>query len=139
MPRRLLVSTDRGARWQVVPRPKKRTIRDASFVSPSVGYVLDVGGRLWRTRDRGRHWTELLGVGTRRAYRVTFTDARNGWLALGFFGREGAGHVLRTSDGGERWRPQLVSPERIQALDSSGGTAYALAGDELALRDDERR
>lgn len=127
-PKHLLVSTNGGAGWRALRRPKKRTIRDASFTSVAVGYVLDVRGRLWRTRNAGRNWTELQGVGTRRAYRVTFTDARNGWLAVGSFGRDGAGFVLRTSDGGERWRPQLVSAERIGALDSSGGTAYALAG-----------
>ncbi len=127
-PKHLLVSTNGGAGWRALPRPKKRTIRDASFTSAAVGYVLDVRGRLWRTRNGGRNWAELLGVGTRRAYRVTFTDARNGWLAVGSFGRDAAGFVLRTGDGGETWRPQLVSFERIEALDSSAGTAYALAG-----------
>jgi photosystem II stability/assembly factor-like uncharacterized protein len=127
-PARLLVSTDGGARWRVLRHPRRRTIRDVSFVSAAVGYVLDTRGRLWRTRDAGRHWTELLGIGSSRAFRVSFTDARNGWLAVGLFGRDRAGYVLRTSDGGERWRPQLLGFERIQALDSSGGTGFALAG-----------
>jgi photosystem II stability/assembly factor-like uncharacterized protein len=127
-PKHLLASSNSGAGWRRLAAPRKRTIRDASFVSASVGYVLDVRGRLWRTSDAGRHWKELLGVGSLGAYRVTFTDARNGWLAVGSFGRTAAGFVLRTSDGGERWRPQLVSAERVDALDSAGGTGYALSG-----------
>jgi photosystem II stability/assembly factor-like uncharacterized protein len=127
-PRHLLVSTDRGSSWRALSRPKRRTIRDASFASAAVGYVLDGGGRLWRTRNGGRTWAELESLGTHRGYRLAFADARNGYVAVASFARQGGGYVLRTSDGGERWRPQLVGLEAIETVETSAGTAYALAG-----------
>ena len=125
---RLLVSTNGGASWRVLKRPRKRTIRDASFVSAAVGYVLDARGSVWRTRNGGRNWVELESLGASRAYRLAFTDARNGYVAVASFARQGGGFVLRTGDGGERWRPQLVSFEPLAAVETAGGTAYALAG-----------
>ena len=38
-------------------------VNDVDFVSPTVGYVLDDGGRLYRTSNGGRNWTEMLGLG----------------------------------------------------------------------------
>jgi hypothetical protein len=60
--------------------------------------------------------------------RVAFADARNGYVVVPRVGREAHGFVMRTSDGGASWRPQLVSPAFVQDLDLTGGTAYALAG-----------
>jgi photosystem II stability/assembly factor-like uncharacterized protein len=109
-------------------RPKKRMILDASFVSARVGYVLDGRGSLWRTTNGGRTWAELEGVGTNRFLRFAFADARNGYVAVSSFARRDGGYILRTSDGGVRWRPQLVGSEPVEVIETSGGTAYALAG-----------
>jgi photosystem II stability/assembly factor-like uncharacterized protein len=126
-PKRLLVSRDAGASWRALRRPPRSTIAEASFVSASVGYVLDGGGRLWRTRDGGRNWVELESLGTRWAHGLTFADARNGYVAVASFARHRAGYVLHTNDGGAHWRPQLVGPDLLGAVKTSGGTAYALA------------
>ena len=100
----------------------------ASFVSARVGYVLDGAGALWRTRNGGRTWTGLESLGTNRFLHFAFADARNGYVAVSTFARRDGGYVLRTSDGGVRWRPQLVGSEPVDAIETSGGTAYALAG-----------
>jgi hypothetical protein len=129
--RRLIVSTNAGVRWQRVPLPKKRGIADAAFISSRVGYVLDTGERIWRTTNRGKKWTEIDSLGSNNGYALDFSDARQGYVAVAGFGSvpENGGVVLRTSDGGKSWHPQLVSPQRIKQVSTTRGTDYVLAGE----------
>lgn len=126
-PGRLLFSPNGGLSWRRLRLPSRRGVHDVSFVSASTGYLLDRAGRLWRTTSGGRAWTELVAVG-RRVFEVDFSDARNGYATIGRFGRRSHGFVMRTSDGGASWRPQLISPVPVREVDTSGGTAYALSG-----------
>ena len=106
-------------------RPSR--IHDISFVSTQTGYLVDVSFRLWKTTNAGRTWTEPVSTG-RPMTQVDFADARNGYVVVPRVGLEARGFVLRTSDGGASWRPQLVSPAFVRGVDMAGGTAYALAG-----------
>jgi len=124
---RLLYSPNGGLTWRRLRRPTTSRINDISFVSTQTGYLVDVSFRLWRTTNAGRTWTELHSTGA-PVTRVEFSDARNGYALVPRFGRQTYGFVLRTTDGGASWRPQLVSPSFIRDLDAAGGTAYALAG-----------
>jgi photosystem II stability/assembly factor-like uncharacterized protein len=100
-------------------------------VTPRRGYVLNKGGRVWRTVNGGKTWSELRATGSGGAYAMAWGDAQNGYLALRRFGSErSAGYVLRTSDGGRSWRPQLVAPNAIRGtglLATGAQTAFALA------------
>jgi photosystem II stability/assembly factor-like uncharacterized protein len=115
------------------PGGKRAQIRDVDFVTQRRGYVLNKGGRLWRTLNGGKDWNELpaIGAGGAGLYAMAWADARNGYLALRRFGRErAAGYVLRTSDGGRSWRPQLVAPNALRGaglLALDGATAFAIA------------
>jgi photosystem II stability/assembly factor-like uncharacterized protein len=124
---RLLFSPNGGLTWRPLRRPTKSRIHDISFVSTQTGYLVDVSFRLWKTTNAGRTWTELISTG-RPMTQVDFADARNGYVVVPRVGLEARGFVLRTSDGGASWRPQLVSPEFVRDVDMAGGTAYALAG-----------
>jgi photosystem II stability/assembly factor-like uncharacterized protein len=125
---RLLVSANRGLSWRRVRLPKKVAIREVSFVSIAAGYLLDTGGNVWRTTNEGRRWTKLESLG-RRVVEIDFSDARRGHAVIYGFGRGSAGgFVLRTSDGGRSWHPQLVSPAPVSALAAAGGTSYLFAG-----------
>lgn len=127
--RRLLVSPNRGLSWRRVRLPKNVGIREVSFVSIATGYLLDTGGNVWRTTNEGRRWTRLESLG-RRVAEIDFSDARHGHAVISGFGRGSAGgFLLRTSDAGRTWRPQLVSPAPISGLAAAGGTSYALAAD----------
>jgi photosystem II stability/assembly factor-like uncharacterized protein len=126
-PARLLFSPNGGLSWRPVRLPAKRGVLEVSFVSAGTGYLLDRTGRIWRTTNGGRAWTELLALG-RRAIEIDFSDARNGYATIGAFGRRPYGFVMRTSDGGASWRPQLISPVPVRQVDTAAGTAYALAG-----------
>ena len=124
---RLLFSPNGGLSWRRLRRPTTSRIHDISFVSTQTGYLVDVSFRLWKTTNAGRTWTELLSTG-RPMTQVAFADARNGYVVVPRVGLEAHGFVLRTSDGGASWRPQLVSPAFVRDVDMAGGTAYALAG-----------
>jgi photosystem II stability/assembly factor-like uncharacterized protein len=127
------VSTDGGASWRAIKGPKKQAIREVDFVSPQTGFLLDLRGRLWKTTNAGRKWGLLNTAGT-TGYLIDFTDAANGYMAATarsyIQGGPGAdSNVLRTSDGGLSWRPQLVSLDELRAIESAGGTDYALVGE----------
>ena len=131
--RAIASSTDGGSSWRAIKAPKKQRIRDLDFVSAQTGFLLDQLGRLWKTTNTGREWGLLNTAGT-GGYLIDFTDDANGYMtgsARGYIGRnaEVDTSVLRTSDGGLSWRPQLVSLDGIRALDSAGGTDYALGGE----------
>jgi photosystem II stability/assembly factor-like uncharacterized protein len=133
----LIVSSDLGASWRKVkgPGPSAR-YRKVDFLTGKLGFALLENGRLFKTRNGGRKWTELIATGTARGYDLSFGDARDGFLSVDAFGRTGSSAwVLRTSDGGVTWRPQLIGPE---PLDRGGivapdpSTAFGLAaGSEL--------
>jgi photosystem II stability/assembly factor-like uncharacterized protein len=126
----IAVSSDGGNTWRAVKRPRKQAIRDLDFVSPKVGFLLDQRGRLWKTTNAGRKWGQLNTTGA-SGYLIEFADARDGYLAIpgGFAQGPLVGIVLRTSDGGSTWRPQLLNREVIRTVESAGGTDYALAGE----------
>ncbi|MEA2374186.1 MAG: hypothetical protein QOD53_649, partial [Thermoleophilaceae bacterium] len=129
----IAASKDGGQHWRSIKRPSRRGVLQVDFVDSKVGYVLASDGRVWRTAKGGRKWSELRGTGTSRAYALSFGDARNGWLAMRDFAGSGAGQgwVLRTSDGGRSWRPQLIDSESVNVRGlaaTSNSTGFALTG-----------
>jgi photosystem II stability/assembly factor-like uncharacterized protein len=127
-PKALFVSRDAGVSWKPV-RPPYRNVpyRKVDFVTRNVGFAVLESGRLFRTANGGNRWREVLSTGSRDLIDITFPDARNGFLATK---RYPGGTVLRTTDGGTTWHPQLVSDV---ALDRGGlvapdaNTAFAKA------------
>lgn len=135
-PRALLVSGDGGATWRALKRPTKKPLRTVDFVTGRSGYAVDSDGRMFRTRDGGRRWSELLGIGGNSPTSLSFADGVNGWATVFGFGETRAGYVLRTDDGGASWRPQLISRRQLPIggfgesfLAATGArSAVALAG-----------
>jgi photosystem II stability/assembly factor-like uncharacterized protein len=121
-------STDGGKRWTKLRLPSSRTsVVDVDFVTANSGWLLAAGGRLFSTRNAGRRWTEALALGDSRAQDISFGPARAGWVTVG---DRGAGYVLRTSNGGKTFSPQLVSKQGLTPgglLATSGSAAVALA------------
>ena len=136
--RTILTSSNAGVSWSPVKLPATRSghrkrpvsIRDASFTSATSGFVLDGAGRLWATQSRGRSWKEISSTGTADGLGVSFANPASGFLSVaGFGGSSGEAFLLRTSDGGQTWRPQLISSGVVGA----GGVASPSAGDAYAL------
>jgi photosystem II stability/assembly factor-like uncharacterized protein len=124
-PTSLFASRDGGTTWKKLGRPDHRPFAEVDFVGPRVGFALGKGGRVWRTRNRGRSWRELLAAGTDGGIELAFSSDRAGYLASNdlFFakGDRRPDYVLRTDNGGQSWRPQLVSGSRdISGLVSTG-------------------
>jgi photosystem II stability/assembly factor-like uncharacterized protein len=118
-------SIDRGVHWTAVKKPKKRAIADLDFVGRNTGYLLDSRGALWKTTNGGRLWRQL-AVGA-PGYAVEFSNGLNGYVAVRGFGSIRAGVVMRTTDGGRSWHPQLVSRAEVTRLEATGSVDYALA------------
>src|SRR4051794_14094856 len=130
----LIMSDLKAGKFKVIKRPggkKGPAIQSADFITGRIGYVLSQDGRLWTTRNAGKRWTELRGTGTTGAYDMAWGDARNGYLAVTRFGSNSRfGFLLRTSDAGKSWRPQLVAPTNIRVnglVATASNTAFALA------------
>ena len=122
----MLMSVNGGRRWRKVRRPsKKRAIGAVDFVSSRAGFLLDDTGRVFVTRNRGKRWSELLGVGSSNVDGLAFADSKHGWLVLDGYRGDRGGWVLRTDDGGKSFRPQLVSDSQL--IGRSLGTPTLLA------------
>jgi photosystem II stability/assembly factor-like uncharacterized protein len=122
-PRALMISGD-GTRWRELRTPAGGRILSADFVTAKVGYLVRSDGDVFSTATGGRSWKLLTGVGRDDVGRVSFGDARHGFLMLAT--DSGLGGVLRTSDGGRTWRPQVLGPEplaAVLALGAEGGAA----------------
>jgi photosystem II stability/assembly factor-like uncharacterized protein len=127
----LAVSTN-GTKWKRLLRPSRFSLNRVDFVSNKVGFALDVDGRVWKTTNQGRKWTESLALGTSAGYDMAFSDANKGWITIDAFGTLfERGIVLRTTDSGKTWRPQLIGNLAIQAR---GLVAFADTGLALANR-----
>ena len=104
-------------------------IDQVDFVNAKSGYLEGDGGRLFRTTNTGKSWTELFSAGTTRLADLAFGSASKGYLVS----REGSGPstILRTSDSGATWAPQVVVSDPIGAGGIATGpdaTDYLLAG-----------
>jgi photosystem II stability/assembly factor-like uncharacterized protein len=137
-PTSLYTSRDGGTTWRKLGRPDHRPLAEVDFIAPRVGFALGKGGRVWRTRNRGRSWRELLAAGTDGGIDLAFSNEREGYLAANdlFFakGDRRPDYVLRTVDGGQSWRPQLVSGSRdINSILTTGESIDILlaGGDEF--------
>jgi photosystem II stability/assembly factor-like uncharacterized protein len=140
--RALIASSNGGASWTALRLPltnkkgKSRVaIRSASFVNASTGMLLDTRGRVWRTHNGGRSWSELLSAGTSGATSVTLSDPQHAFLTIGAFGPDASNaYVLHTADAGATWNPQLISAGQVLpgALVAEGASnAYALVEAQL--------
>lgn len=121
-------SSNNGSSWTKVALPKKVKISQVDFASASTGYLRDTGGRIWRTSNTGRSWSLVASTGTSRTYGMSFSSASTGFLIMSRFGQtSGAGYVLRTTDSGKTWNPQLVWNETFNANGIlAGATSYGL-------------
>lgn len=132
----LVRSADAGRTWRAIRLPteirRKRSRIDVSrvdFVSGSTGYLTTDAGKLWRTANGGRSWTELPGVGTSDLNGLAFSSATSGFVLRSSFGDfDRYGVALHTSDGGRTWQPQLVTPAVAQSVLAAPGVSYLLDG-----------
>jgi photosystem II stability/assembly factor-like uncharacterized protein len=133
----MYVSTNQGRSWKKVKLPKRVDTgfgdRVADFVTPRLAFFVDSRSRIWRTRNAGKSWAQILSAGG-QVDGISMTDASNGYLQLsGNFGTAHQGQfgfTLRTSDGGRTWRPQSIARGVLRdAIATSAQQGYALIED----------
>jgi photosystem II stability/assembly factor-like uncharacterized protein len=121
----LLESTNGGSSWTLIPRPlPKHSATAISFVNPTTGYEAS-DGRLFFTSDRGRHWKEILSVGSPvddEGGQLSFGSASDGYVLRPFDG--GPSIPLRTENGGRTWTPEIL-PTPVAAVTAAGSVDYA--------------
>ncbi len=153
----LIRSTDQGARWSGVSLPLARraarrhgrrvpaypgvAIRSVAFTSSADGMLLDSSGRLWKTRNGGRAWSEVLSAGGSEGVQLAFATPTEGFMDVRGFGEDSAdAYVLRTTDGGVSWHPQELTLGSLSygALVASSGLdaaalvdSHSVSGEEL--------
>jgi photosystem II stability/assembly factor-like uncharacterized protein len=128
-----LWTDDAGAQWHAgqVPGAASLDFRDVQAISLDTAYVMAAGqdtARIYRTTDRGAHWTLQYEDLEKGAFldAIAFFDARHA-LALG---DPVAGHflLLRTDDAGAHWT--RVSSDAVPAA-LQGEAAFAASGTAL--------
>jgi photosystem II stability/assembly factor-like uncharacterized protein len=137
--RTLAISADRGATWRALELPQHEQLKAVDFTSATSAYALTRDGRAWKTANGARTWKELPGLGSEIGTTIAFGGPNDGYVAVPEFGHDGGGYLMRTTDGGATWRPQLVDskPIRAGALDASTpATAFAIAGSSHLLATD---
>lgn len=129
--RRIAASTNGGRTWKTVRRPRRAAIETVDFVTRRTGFLLEQDGRLWRTRDGGRRWRDLAGIGSDDGIGLAFAGPSTGYLTLSRFGDAAGGYLLRTTDAGRTWRPELLTDAPLAAAGvvAKGATGLALAID----------
>jgi photosystem II stability/assembly factor-like uncharacterized protein len=129
-------TTNGGATWETISTPQDaRPFVAISLRTPTEGYILDIGGTLYITRDQGQTWssqnvgmdkeifssTNVLAAPTAA---IRFTDQEHGLIILCF---KGEGTVaLRTADGGKTWRQESVANTAGAVFLSHDGTTVTL-------------
>jgi photosystem II stability/assembly factor-like uncharacterized protein len=137
----LYVSTNGGAAWSKLKLPTRAGLQTVDFVTGKRGFMLDGRGKVWTTANRGKHWTQLIATGTLSGYDMAFTAPGRGYLTVNSFGIQRGGFLLKTSDGGQSWHPQLVSEHALRrggiattagltdfAMDTAGGLFSTTTG-----------
>ncbi len=133
---RLIESTTSGRTWRSIPVPLAHgSIDSVSFVSPTTGYVLQNGFRIFFTRNSGRKWTEVRSTGVNSLGGVSFSSAQDGYVNVTapVDNNFGLIDVLHTTNGGRSWQPQVIDGQGCQILATpsaaycSGGVTFAEA------------
>jgi photosystem II stability/assembly factor-like uncharacterized protein len=136
-------STDGGAtfaavRFTPVEAGCRVGLRDLSFVSKDVGYLLLADGSVLTTTDGGVQFSPRTAVpdtgatgGSAQPGAITFLDASKGFATSG-------GKLFETLDGGNAWTPVAASGSAIRGIwfaDAQHG--FAVGDNRLVLRSDD--
>jgi len=140
---RLLYSANARTAWKGLPRPVARgravTIDQISCTAGGACWALGTNDRLYLTANLGRRWKDvsasLPGNALRQAVALAFSTDRRGYVLIGATGFDPlvqGGWVLRTTDGGATWAPQLVA-QPVLVAGATGAPADVLLGGANAL------
>ena len=107
------------------PPPPPTAVADSAFLDSSIGWRVDILGKVSRTADGGQTWIEVGALPVTGAIKLAFGTQTNGWALLVGDRAGPAPRVFRTTDGGASWIERLVptpppNPNVFTALKAIG-------------------
>lgn len=111
-------TTSSGAAIQLAPASQSNEVESIQAVSSDVAWSL-VNGKLLKTEDGGRNWTDKTPPEAAAGPVVTsfFLDARQGWLVR--FAQDGSSLELAyTGDAGRMWHKQTITPALLPPVEA---------------------
>lgn len=121
----VLVTFNGGISWYNQYFFRDTYFSDVCFLDEDNGWAVSSSGTLHQTTDGGHNWTTQRPDTTAFGYaKLTFADARHGWIAFGGNHRK----ILSTDDGGESWSTyQANSGIGLNMMDS-GDSSHVWVG-----------
>lgn len=128
----LQYSSDGGTTWEGRLTPRARTLWEACFVTPDVGYGL-ISGEFARTTDGGKNWDTSPDFTPQLLH---FFDADNGVVLWSDPQQDDLTFVMTTADGGQSWMKHSMgertayngwffrSPGRVWGFGYGGAIRY---------------
>lgn len=111
------------------PLPVGSPLRSVAFSTDSVGYIIDINNRIYRSTDIGKTWTKIIieEASGKSLYKIYFTSKKQGWIL-------GDGLLLKTIDGGISWSRASIPTTAALRLQTSLGKNIWILGDLVLLR-----
>ena len=119
----IYTTTDGGAFWSRVPSGNIPlplsgeggiSGNEARTMTGNCFWFSTFSGSLYRTTDRGNHWTVARNIILNQGFDFAFKDSLNGLACT--FGSTGNQYISRTSDGGATWTRILPVPSGLSGL-----------------------
>jgi photosystem II stability/assembly factor-like uncharacterized protein len=136
------ISTNGGELWNGRLTPGARTLWDAQFITPDIGYGL-ISGEFSRTTDGGATWESESGF---RPQLFHFTDSDNGYAIWSDPDQDDLTYLMTSTDGGRTWENHSMgeriaysgwffqSANRIWGYGTGGMIRYSDSGGIVSVR-----
>ncbi len=106
-------TSNSGQTWIPQTPSTSSMVNDIFFINNRYGWALNYGGSTQKTTDGGQTWVSSGSISNYYAMRILMLDSLRGWIAAYNAtggGNNGLGYIYKTSNGGDSWVQEWVSP-----------------------------
>jgi photosystem II stability/assembly factor-like uncharacterized protein len=125
----VLKTTDGGQTWNPIALPDKIWVSGVYFLTKDIGFV---GGGppnsprvIFKTTNGGLSWTSISA--TNMIFKIDFGSSLLGFALT--VDLTGAGHLIKTIDGGDNWITESIPVENLRGINFLGSTLGYAVGD----------
>lgn len=120
-----------GATPPATPSPPA-AVADTFFIDGSIGWRVDILGKVSRTENGGLTWVEVGALPVTGSIRLAFGAPTSGWAMRAADSAGQAPRVFRSTDGGASWTERLVptpppNPNAFTALRAIGDSTLLIS------------